>query len=385
MKIGIDATGLYGDRTGVEHYIANVVSNLLSIDRQNQYVVYCKNELPAEFDPDLPNCRYIVATTGNRKLYQQIGLPLRIFRDKIDVMFYPGNCMPLVSPARKVVTMHDVFSFVIPEYRPKYHTSSSLLSALNYGYWKLIIWATVKQADLLVAVSSSTEHDVVKTFHVPQEKLTVIGEGISCQFLQEIDPAAVDRFKKKHKLSVPYILCVGTGTYKNIQGSVKAFLDLKARKYHDLKLVITGPRYRVLDEVFQLVEQSEFAEQIHFTGYFPEEELPLLYKGASLLLFPSFYEGFGLPVLEAFACGLPVIVSNVASLPEVAGDAALYVDPNDHKDMARKVESLLDDSKLYQKQIARGYARAEKFTWRSTAEQILAAMTQVADKGQLKT
>ncbi len=384
MKIGIDATGLYGDRTGVEHYIANVVSNLLSIDRQNQYVVYCKNELPVEFDPEISNCQYVIATTGNRKLYQQIGLPLRIFRDKIDIMFYPGNCMPLVSPARKVVTMHDVFSFVIPEYRPKYHTSSSLLSAINYGYWKLIIWATCKQADLLVAVSRSTEDDVIKTFAVSPEKITVIAEGISRQFLEAIDSAAVARFKKEHKLTAPYILCVGTGTYKNIQGSVKAFLELRTKKCHDLELVITGPRYRVLEEVFQLVEQSGFADQIHFTGYFPEEELPLLYKGASVLLFPSFYEGFGLPVLEAFSCGLPVIVSNVASLPEVAGDAALYVDPNDHKDMARKVESLLDDAILYREQIAKGYARAEKFTWRSTAEQILAAMTEVANRGQLK-
>jgi glycosyltransferase involved in cell wall biosynthesis len=383
MKIGIDATGLYGDRTGVEHYIANVVNNLLCVDQENQYVVYCKDEVPVEFDPDIKNCRYIVATSGNRKLYQQVGLPLRILRDKIDIMFYPGNCMPLVSPARKIVTMHDVFSFVIPECRPKYHTSSSLLSSINYGYWKFIIWATCKNADQLIAVSRSTEQDVVKTFNVPAEKITVIGEGISSHFLQKIDPTAVTRFKDKHNLKAPYILCVGTGTYKNVQGSVNTFLDLKTRKYHDLELVITGPKYRVLDEVFQMVKESEFAEQIRFTGYFPEEELPLLYKGAEVLLFPSFYEGFGLPVLEAFACGLPVIVSNVASLPEVAGDAALYVDPNDHKDMAGKVETLLDDKSLRQDQIARGYVQAEKFTWRSTAEQILVEMAQIMGRGQL--
>ncbi len=378
MKIGIDATGLYGDRTGVENYIANVVSNLLIIDQQNTYVVYCKNELPTEFDPNIPNCDYIVATTGNRKIYQQLGLPLRVVRDKIDIMFYPSSCMPLISPAKKVVTVHDVFPFVIPENRPKYHVSSSLLSTINYGYWKYIMWATCKKADHLIAVSRTTQRDVVKTINVPMQKIDVIGEGISPQFLQNIDPAAVTRFKSKKTFSTPYILCVGTGTYKNIQGSVNAFFDLKSGGYYDLELVITGPKSRVIEKVFKMVEQSKFADQIHFTGYFPEEEMPLLYKSASVLLFPSFYEGFGLPVLEAFACGLPAIVSNVGSLPEVAGDAALYVDPNDHKDIARKVEILLNDSTLYQEQVCKGYIQSENFTWRSTAEQILELLTKVA-------
>lgn len=384
MKIGIDATGLYGDRTGVENYIANVVSNLLIIDQQNQYIVYCKDELPAEFDLNIENCDYIVATTGNRKLYQQFGLPLRIVRDKIDIMFYPSSCMPLISTAKKVVTVHDVFPFVIPENRPKYHVSSSLLSTINFGYWKYIMWATCKKADHLIAVSTTTQRDVVKLINVPVEKIDVIGEGISRQFLKKIDPAAVTRFKREHKFSSPYILCVGTGTYKNIQGSVNAFFELKSKGYYDLELVVTGPKSRVLDRVFQMVEQSKFVDQIHFTGYFPEEEMPLLYKSASVLLFPSFYEGFGLPVLEAFACGLPVIVSSVGSLPEVAGDAALYVDPNDHNDIARKVEILLNDSNLYQEQVCKGYAQAEKFTWRSTAEQILVLMKKVVEEGLVK-
>ncbi len=383
MNIGIDATGLYGDRTGVEHYIANVVKNLLLIDQENNYIVYCKNELPSEFDQNVLNCRYLIVTRGNRKLYQQFGLPVQIYRDNIDVMFYPANCMPLLSPAKKVVTIHDIFSFVIPEHRPKFHTSSSLLSAMNYRYWKFISWATCRYADHLIAVSQSTKNDVVKIFTVPAAKVEVIGEGISSQFLQKIDSVAVLRFQEEQDLLIPFILCVGTGTYKNVQGSVKAFTLLKDRgKYHDLELIITGPQSRVSDEVFQLVEQSEYREQIRFTGYIAEEQLPFLYNAAFVLLFPSFYEGFGLPVLEAFASGLPVVASNVASLPEVAGDAALYVDPADHRDMACKIESLLDDKVFYERLVTKGYAQAEKFTWKSTAENILSAMVKVAnDRG----
>ena len=226
---------------------------------------------------------------------------------------------------------------------------------------------------------NATKRDIVNIFHIPPENVDVIYEGVDKEYFN-IDNHGQDlgRFREKYNLPNRYILCLGINAYKNIEGAVSSFCMIKKNYAHSLKLVIAGKNY-LGEGIFQLVRDLNLENEIIFTGFFPQKDVKYLYQCAEVFLFPSFYEGFGLPVLEAFACGAPVVTSSTAgSLPEVAGEAALLVDPNDHEEIASAVLKLLDDKDFRDKKRQQGLKQVEKFSWEEAARMTLDVFKQLA-------
>jgi glycosyltransferase involved in cell wall biosynthesis len=375
LRIGIDATGFHGPTTGIENYIICIIQGLLQIDKVNEYIIYWRNEIPQEVTHQTKNVRFEVVTFLNRKLFQQIRIPVLSIKDRLDVLLFPGNTLSLICFCPVVLTIHDLFPLVINAHMPKYHRNR-VIGKLNGYYWKFINRAGCKIADRLISVSESTKHDLMKICLVPEKKISVIHEGVSEIYKRINDPKLIKDFKNKYGINYDYVLCVGTGPYKNLQGSLMSLYYLK-RDGIRIKLIITGPKTRVRNDVFKLIKKLEIEEDVIFTGFFPQEDMVFLYNLAKVLLFPSYYEGFGVPILEAFACGTPVIAANVGSLPEVAGNAAILVDPYDPEEIAFHLKRILSDQNLRNRMVEKGQIQVKRFSWNEVAKTTLKVLEDV--------
>ncbi len=376
MKIGIDATGVLGLKTGIEYYIINITKHLLKIDKQNNYTIYCRNEIPSEFETQNQNTTFKILKFRNRKIFQQTRFPIINASDKIELMFFPGNSFSLFCPCKFLLTIHDIFPYVISDYLPKYNNDARI-DRMNTYYWKWMSRWGCSKSEKVIAVSESTKNDIIRIFSENPAKISVIHEAVAESFYSVRDKKCLDTFKKKYNLPEKYILCVGTGTHKNIQGSIKAFRTLKQKKHSTLKLIITGATSNIRNEVFDWIKAKKMQDEVILWGYFPAEDLNLLFNAAELLLFPSFYEGFGLPVLEAFACGLPIIASKVSALPEIAGDAAILLDPHNNEEISFQLERVLSDQKLRKSMISKGFLQVARFTWENSAQKTSALINEI--------
>jgi glycosyltransferase involved in cell wall biosynthesis len=291
-------------------------------------------------------------------------------RCKLELVHDPTGSVPLgLVPASKVATIHDVVPYVYPE-------TSTFLDRFTYRAW---LPYAVQQLDAAITVSQQSKEDIAKYLHFPEEKILVIPEAANTHYRalreEEIQPAL-----ERASVSRPYILYVGSiEPRKNLVRLLQAYSQLRewSPKW---RLVIVGARnFWKSSPVKEAVEQLGLGEWVRFTGYVPEEDLPALYNGADLFVFPSLYEGFGLPVLEAMACGTPVVTSNSSSLPEVAGEAALLVDPYSVDEIAASMRRVLEDPELAAELRARGLERVGQFSWERTARETIAVYEQVLD------
>jgi glycosyltransferase involved in cell wall biosynthesis len=261
---------------------------------------------------------------------------------------------------RSVLTVHDL----IFERYPQHHTWK------NRFFLKLGMPLFVRAADAIIAVSRHTKRDIIELYGAPAQKIHVIYEGIDERF-SPVDAAGVKAVRQKYGIERPYLLMVGTlEPRKNHGAALRSLARLKAEGFPHC-LVIAGGHGWLFDPIQSLVGELGLVADVIFTGRVPDEDLPALYSGADCFLMPSLYEGFGFPVLEAMACGTPVVCSNVSSLPEVAGDAALLVAPSDVQGMHLAIERLVNDPKLRQELSRRGLAQSSQFSWRRAAEETL--------------
>lgn len=380
MRIGIDGTGIWGLKEGapggVINYTINIINNLLKIDTHNKYYIYCRNEVPDQIKTFSSNVTFRSIFSNNRKLLQLITLPIVAIPHRLDLIFFPFNSSSLFSPCKSVVTIHDLHPYIIPKRFSIQHSTevhgSSLRSTVNKIYWEKMLKIASKRADRIIAVSKSTKKDIKEIFHIPGEKIDVVYEGVDKRkFNFNNEKKDLNNFRKKYDLPGRYILCIGAHGYKNIEGSIKAFNIVKKKCGFPLHLVITGNKRMISAEVYNLVKELDLKENVKYTGWFPENDLKFLYRCADILLFPSFYEGFGLPVLEAFACGTAVVTSKMGSLPEVAGDAALIVDPHNIEEIGSSIRVLLENDHLRKKMRKKGLERIDKFSWEKAAKKTL--------------
>ncbi len=275
-----------------------------------------------------------------------------------------------------MVTIHDLHPYVVPERFAEVHTweihGSRWRSMINKIYWEEMLKMASKKMNRIIAVSSATKRDIANVLHIPTEKIDVVHEGVDREYFNAgNDRKDLARFRDEHNLPKQYILGMGTHAYKNVEGVIKSFSIIRKKFRDPIKLVITGNKHHLGQNIFRLVKDLDLENQIIFTGFFPEEELKYLYQCAELLLFPSFYEGFGLPVLEAFACGTPVVTSTAGSLPEVAGEAGLLVNPNDPEEIASAVLKLLTDRDFREHKRQQGFKQVENFSWEKAASKTL--------------
>lgn len=378
MRIGIDIRCLAeGKRTGVEEYTLALLEELFESDRENEYVLFFnawRRTLPDfAWITKYPNVTLRVFRFPNKLLNLSLwylGFPkLDRLLGGTDVFFLPNlNFAAVSQDARLVVTAHDLSFELFPE------TFS----------WKQRLWhflinfrRLMRRADQVIAVSQSTRDDLCSEYGVSEEKIVVIPSGIDRRFHQmdRNDPELV-RIKQKYHLPYKFILYLGTfEPRKNIAALLQCFAALLASKnplFEKYDLVLAGTRGWKCDDIFSARERSPYKERIFLPGFIDDEDKVALYNLASVFVYPSVYEGFGFPPLEALACGVPVITSHASSLPEVVGTAGIMVDPYQPDELCRAMEAVLGDQEFSQSLVEKGLIQAKNFSWDKTAAATLA-------------
>ena len=382
MIIGIDIRMLArGMKTGVEEYTTNLLANMLSLDQNIRYKLFYNGYQKIKLDYDwlkLPNVELRQYRIPNRFLdaslyffdYPKIDKLLK----EVDVFFSPHIFLSSVSKkCKSVMTFHDL-SF---EKYPEFYSASK-----NYWHFSMNPKKQARKTDKIIAVSESTKNDLVGLYNINPEKIKVIYSGINPVSSIQYPVSSISKIKKKYNLPEKYILYLGTlEPRKNIIGLIKAFeifkTKLKSRGRHSgmspsgFKLVIAGSKGWLYRDIFKTVKNSPVKNDIIFTGFIDDEDKSILYSQAELFVYPSFYEGFGFPPLEAMACGTLVITSNFSSLPEAVGDAAIMINPYNLDELYRAMETVLNDDKLKDTLIKKGFKQAKKFSWQKCARETL--------------
>jgi glycosyltransferase involved in cell wall biosynthesis len=302
-----------------------------------------------------------VNSAPGRMVWEQFAAPVVTMRDQIDVLFCPVNVVPLAARVPSVVTVHDVAFLAHPE---AFHASKR-------RYLDFMTRRSVHRARRVIAVSEHTKGDLVDRYHLPPDRVTVIPNAADRRYRPADDADSASSFRAANDLPDRFILFVGTlEPRKNLRRLVEAFSSVSARA-PDVKLVIVGGSGWLTSDLAPLVHDRGLTDRIIFTGYVSDDDLPRWYQAATIFCYPSLYEGFGLPVLEAMACGTPVVTSNTSAIPEEAGDAAILIDPTDVAALAEALAALIDDPTRREEMRAAGIERAQLYAWDRTARATL--------------
>jgi glycosyltransferase involved in cell wall biosynthesis len=353
-------------RAGISHYVEQTLLELGKIDRGNRYTVYTTRGLNGAALGLPPNFRVVPSRlpTINPRVripWEQLLAPILLRQSGAHLFHGVHSVVPFASPVPSVVTVHDL-AFI---------RFSQTFRAYNRAYLDLATRLSVRRAARVLVVSEHTKREVMGLLGVPEERVVVTPNAARAHF-RPPDPGRLEAFRARKGLPERFVLYVGTlEPRKNLPTLLEAYAEVARR--HDVPLIVGGGKGWLYDAVFQRLEELGLREQVRFVGYIEEEELPLWYAAATVFVFPSIYEGFGMPPLEAMACGTPVITSNSSSLPEVVGDAGLMAPPNEPAAFAAAIDQVLSDGELRAELRERGLAQAARFTWRATAEGTLAA------------
>lgn len=363
MNVGIDAR-LLRNTTGIGRYTRSLVLEYTQREefQNDQFVLFADAPLYPEQQPIPDNVEVVISGCQHRILWTNWYLPPLLQRRKIDV--YHGVCnfeLPIRKVCRYVVTIHDLVPLFFPELVPKKH----LL------FFRLFMKRAAHTADLIITDSEHSKKDIIQHLNVPEEKIRVIYLGYQQQYHRIQAQQKISEILARYRICQPYLLFVGViEPKKNLERLVEAYrlLQKDAAIPKDTQLVIAGGEGWFSERLYQKVKDCKLDQHIVFPGYIPDEHLPALYSGAELFVFPSLYEGFGLPVLEAMSYGTPVVTSNVSSLPEIAGDAGFLIDPGEPKAIAQGITTVLSDDLLRRQMREQGYRQAQKFSWVRTAQ-----------------
>ncbi len=372
MRIGIDARLIYYQRAGIASYILGLLQGLAALGSPHEYVVL-QSRKDQETLPLPPNFRRRSVWTPCHHRYERLALGVELLGTGLDVLHSPDFIPParLFSRRRSVITVHDLAYLKYPE----------VLTPQSQRYYGQI-GPAVEAADAVIAVSENTKRDLMALLDAPEGKIHVIPEAPDPEYQPLGDQAYLDGVLGRYHLRKPYFLFVGTvEPKKNLKNLVQSYAAFRqtARGGNDLPdLVAAGRKGWLYADVFELVNKLDLRDHVRFLGPVPRSDLVALYNGALSLVYPSIYEGFGLPILEAMACGIPVITSNVSSLPEVAGEAALSVDPLDVDALSQALARIWSSQELRAELRRKGLARARLFSWEKTARATLQVYESVA-------
>jgi len=385
LRIGIDYTPAVRQRAGIGRYTRGLVQALAALDRQNEYVLLEMEGRKSgiresgnqgytgdfNFPANFRRCSLPLSERTMAILWHRLRLPLPVdlFTGEVDVFHSPDFLLPPLRHGRAILTVHDLSFRRLPEC-----ADAALAAYLNRA-----VPHSIQRADLVLADSLSTKADLMELLGVPAAKIEVLYPGVGDTYQPIRDEATLTAIRQKYGLPHDFVLFVGTiEPRKNLVTLLKAWSQIcNLQSAICNKLVVAGSRGWLYEETFATVERLGLSSDVVFLGYVPEADLPALYSLARLFVFPSLYEGFGLPPLEAMACGTPVVCANTSSLPEVAGNAALLVDPLDADGLATTMQQALGDEGLRARLVERGLRQAARFTWRAAAQQLLAIYEKV--------
>jgi glycosyltransferase involved in cell wall biosynthesis len=360
VRVAIDARKFHD--FGIGTYIRNLVRHLARMDRDTDYVLLCQ-ERDRQVAPSLgANFRSVVDNSPPYSFREQVSLPLALSREHVDVFHAPHYVLPPLARCRSVVTIHDCIHLRFPQYLPH---------RLAFQYARGSIWLATRVASRILTVSEASKRDILQFFDVPADKVSVIYNGIDDRFWTEPSEDEVVRVRERFQLENDFVLYAGNvKPHKNLERLIDAFHLVRQEGLDHLKLVITGDEISKYAELRRAVHRYNLHKYVRFLGYMPDETLAVLYRLAGVFVFPSLYEGFGLPPLEAMASGTPVVTSNVSSLPEVVGDAAVLVDPYDPRSIADGIGRVFTEPGLRVQLRDAGFARAAEFSWDRSVRQI---------------
>ena len=363
MHIAIDAHSIGTGLAGNETYAANLIESLAEIDRTHRYTLYVtKPEAVSRYEGRWPHVSVRRTLPHSPLVRIPVTLSAELRRRPVDLLHVQYTAPPL-TPCPVVATVHDLAFEHIP----------ATFKRRSWMQMRLTVRRTVRRAAHVITVSEYSRQDIIKTYGVPPERVTVTPEAAAPHFRPQ-PPEEVLRVRRKYAIDGDYILAVGSiQPRKNLVRLLRAYAELRSRRVRPPQLVLVGKRAWLYGETLRAVEREGLAGACVFTGYVPEADLPALYAGALCFVYPSFFEGFGLPPLEAMQCGTPVITGNLTSLPEVVGDAGLMVDPFDARAIAAALGHVVEDAALREELRGRGLERASRFSWRATAALTLEA------------
>ena len=358
MRVGIDARLVYYSQAGIGQYILHLVDGLAKVDEANEYVLL-QSRKDSTTILEQPNFRRVSLWTPSHHRLERYALNVELMRLGLDVLHSPDFIPPHRPSCKSVITVHDLAFLLYPHFLTKE-------SARYYGH----IDEAVRWTDHIIAVSESTKRDTMQHLGVPEDKITVVYEAANPIFRPVDQDKAREEVRNRHGVDGPFILFVSTiEPRKNVPTLLRAVWQLQECYKQDIRLVLAGGKGWLFEDAFALVDELKLDDRVHFVGRVSSEDLLYLYNAAEMLAHPAFYEGFGLPPLEAMACGLPPVVSNVASLPEVVGDAGLLIDPHDTDELTVAMWRLLNDSDLHQEMQTKGLRQAQRFSWERAARE----------------
>jgi glycosyltransferase involved in cell wall biosynthesis len=369
MRIAINTLAMKRELYGVGNYIKNLVSMLSALDRENSYVLFASRDNVCHLQGLGPNFEVGLAPHNLplRVCWEQTLLPLRLRQERIDVYHGPTFVTPFVKTCAQVVTIHDMTFHTMPQR----HTFAKQL------YFRNVIPAAIRRSDMAIAVSESTKRDILRLVKTDADKIAVVHLGVNARFLSSNGIEELAAVRMKYGIPRQFILFVGLiEPRKNLPGLVEAYQAVCSTSPYDL--VLAGSLGWDYAALLKKIADSPVRHQIHMPGYIADADLPALYRAAAVFVYPSFYEGFGLPVLEAMASGTPVISSATSSLPELVGNAGILVEPSDTNDLASALSRVMEDGSLRQRMSEDGIERAKLFTWQKTASETLDVYKRVA-------
>lgn len=374
MKIAVDAPVLSGNfKGGIEVYTLNLLRSLAKLDQSNSYTIYGKrfdslsnlfpnDNFSLKCTPDLIKTSSL-SVWYSWMIWNYSLFPLQLIKDNPDMFISTYPALPIYCPCYKMAVVYDITPLVLKGKEPwTYRTM-----------FKYQITHAVKYANKIIAISEYTKHDLMDYFRIGEDRISVICCGFDNEtFKVATDPNKIAQVKDKYKTGDRYILYVGgLHSKKNIDRLILAYDSLIKDKNIRPKLIIGGQRSGGDEKIFKLIEDRDLNNEILYIGFIPQDELPALISGAEVFVFPSLHEGFGIPPLEAMACGTPVIVSNLSSLPEVVGDAGILVDPYSVDEIAGAMWQVISDDNLKNDMRRKGLERASLFSWEKSARKLL--------------
>lgn len=367
MKVAIDAREMVGSIAGKGRYVAELVKAIAVLDKTNTYYLYTKQPITVSLPENMQQ-----VLIGGAPGLKQVWLALDAKKRDCDILFAPTGYLPLVfSLIPSVVTIHDLALFVTKDAKPALKT---------YIAETLLMRVAITKSKEIIAVSESTKNDLVKIFNIDPQKITVTPLGYDSTTYTPKNQGD-ETVLKEYKLSPDYLLFLGTlEPRKNIVGILHAYSQLSPELQAKHKLVIGGKKGWFYEEIFATVTALKLEKQVQFLGRVPDEHLPALYRQAKVFVFPSFYEGFGLPPLEALASGTPVISADNSSLPEVIGKGGLLVDPHNISALVDSMKTILTDKEVYKKLKEESVKQAAKFSWSATAQATLSVFAQAVKR-----
>jgi glycosyltransferase involved in cell wall biosynthesis len=361
FTIGLDARKIQD--FGIGTYVRNLVRALARVDAENRYVLLVR---PADKEalPPLPeNFRTVIESSPVYSPRELVALSWRLFRLRLDLYHATHYVLPAVVPSRVVVTIHDIIHLLYPEFLP---------SGLAFLYAQRMIHRSLTRGDRIIAVSQNTKNDLMEYFDVDGKKIQVVYNGVEERFRARLPEEEIDRQLAAAGISRPYLLFVGNPKpHKNLDNVVQAYARARRMAQFDVPLVCVGAKSGADSKIRQRAQYLGLADRVHLLGHVADELLPAIYQGATLFLYPTLYEGFGLPVVEAMASGVAVITSNTSALKEIAEGYAHLVDPLDVDGMAKAIANAMSDGDRRAALAKLGQRRAEDFRWEETAKKTL--------------